>query len=264
VRLRTFAAVAARGRATVAQYVYDWFNASGYVAWGAVPVSPGAGFISTSGIAGVPTVGGGHVFAPGAGGTLEGGFDASGASCPPDRISGVRICSPAWTANIGANLSPIAYAGSTIYTGASNGNLYAFASNGCTMSPCPSPWIGATGGALTAPAVANGLVYVGSADRRLYAFDAAGCGRSACAPIWSMTTHASVSSAPSVANGVVYVGSDDGRLYAVAASGCGTTTCAPLWRSAPGAAIRTAPAIAGGTVSVGRIDGSLTVYRTRT
>jgi outer membrane protein assembly factor BamB len=238
------------------QYVYFPFIAGAYQAWGAISQqSPSNGFISTSGIVGVPTVGGGQVFAQGQGGILEGGFDASGATCPVNPHTNGKICSPGWTVTIGSSMSTIAYTSSALYVGADDDELHAF-------SPTGSPlWVGVTnGGVISSPAVAKGVVYVGSGDGKLYAFNASGCGQTTCAPLWSMATGATILSSPAVANGVVYVGSLDGRLYAANAAGCGKATCTPLWTSAQGAAIHSSPAVADGSVFIGRDDGTLTAY----
>jgi outer membrane protein assembly factor BamB len=261
--LSSISSVAAVGSsAATDHYVYHHFASGSYNGWGALSLDGGGSFISTSGITGSPTVGGGHVFAEGLGGKLFGGFDASGATCPVEPHAMVKLCTAAWTATIGGSLSTAAYTPDALFVGASDHRLYAFAPGGCGAPTCSALWSGETGGAvLSSPAVADGAVYVGSSDGKLYAFPAAGCGSATCSPLWTMATSGAIASSAAVANGVVYIGSDDGRLYAADAHGCAKPTCAALWMSEKGAAVRSSPAVAAGSVYVGRDDGTLVAYR---
>jgi outer membrane protein assembly factor BamB len=248
--------------AATSQYIYMPLHVGAASLWGAVTPGGTLAFISSFGLTGSPTVGGGTVFSEADGGQLQGGFDATGATCPMSHQIQLKICSPTWTATIGASLSTAAYTRTALFIGADDQHLYAFNPAGCGAATCPPLWNGATGGGvLSSPAVANATVYVGSGDGKLYAFPAQGCGAATCSPLWTMTTGGSIISSPAVANGVVYIGSDDGRLYAANAHGCGKPTCAPLWMSGPGAPIHSSPAVAAGTVYIGRNDGTLTAYR---
>ena len=103
-------------------------------------------------------------------------------------------------------LSSPAVAGSRVYVGSNDGNIYALdAATGIKL------WNFTTGDAIwSSPAVADGVVYVGSNDDNVYALDAA-----TGAKLWNYTTGGHVESCPVIDNGTVYVGSDDGNIYAI-------------------------------------------------
>lgn len=162
--------------------------------------------------------------------------------------------------------SPV-IAGSTMYVGAENGNLYAF-----NLKDRSLLWLfHARGGIASTPAVAGGLIYFLSRDGRFHALDA-GTG----APRWTFQTQGEsffsahglygadpatgpapdpwdlYLSSPVVHQGKVYFGSSDERLYALdAASG------KLAWAFKTGGVIHSSPAIGGKMVLVGSWDGVL-------
>ncbi|HEY3676953.1 MAG TPA: PQQ-binding-like beta-propeller repeat protein [Candidatus Tumulicola sp.] len=111
-------------------------------------------------------------------------------------------------------ISSPAIAGSTVYFGSGDRNVYAVDAQTGALR-----WKFATGNVVhAAPAVSNGVVYVGSFDRYLYALDAANG-----ALKWKFETGddplqhnmvGNVSSA-TIADGLVFFGSRDGYFYAL-------------------------------------------------
>jgi hypothetical protein len=118
-----------------------------------------------------------------------------------------RAPEPIWIADTGDKIfSSPTVAGSTLYVGSNDGNLYAF-----DTETGDRRWLYSTGAAVTStPAVSGGRAYVGSNDQRLHAV-AIDSGEQ----LWTFPTGGSVHSSPTVDAGVVYVGSRDNRLYAV-------------------------------------------------
>ena len=148
-----------------------------------------------------------------------------------------------------------AIAGTRLYVGGIDGNLYALdARSGAVI------WRLRTGGRIwSSPAVADGAVYVGSLDGKLYKANAAdGVLR------WAFATDGAaldsgafgydrrtIQSSPSVGDGIAYVGSRNGTLYAVDAER-GTLRWrfdnSVFWSN-------TSPARANGLVYAGNSDG---------
>src|SRR5437868_7109677 len=126
--------------------------------------------------------------------------------------------------------SSAAIAGSTVYEGFDDGDLYAFDTSLNQLKPL---WKGDSARSAPygqwsiqgSPAVADGVVYAGSADGHIYAWNAAGCGgASVCQPIWSARLGDQVYAGPVVANGMVfanYGNGADGTLYAFSLNGLG-------------------------------------------
>lgn len=141
--------------------------------------------------------------------------------------------------------SPV-MAGSTIYIGSGDGNVYAInAATGVVQ------WRHETGAAVAStPAVANGLVFVNGNDGRFRALRADD-GRVA----WSVTTGAAIAlkwgyesgeiytSSPAIEAGVVVFGSQDGHVYALDAA-----TGRQRWRFRAAGRVYASPAIAGQAV----------------
>ena len=141
--------------------------------------------------------------------------------------------------------SPV-MAGSTIYIGSGDGNVYAInAATGVVR------WRHETGAAVAStPAVADGLVFVNGNDGRFRALRADD-GRVA----WSVTTGAAIplkwgyesgeiyTSSPAIEGGVVVFGSQDGHVYALDAA-----TGRQRWRFRTGGRVYASPAIAGQAV----------------
>jgi len=157
----------------------------------------------------------------------------------------------AWAAPTNGNVfSSPAYAGN-IFVGSTDGNLYAFTTNGTLK------WKATTGGPiLSSPAVASGNLYVGSNDGKVYAFTANGALK------WSAVAGGPIVSSPAVANGIVYVGcAGDGKVYAFNASN-GT----PAWSApaATGGLNYSSPAVAKGNVYIGSLDGRVYAFNAAT
>jgi eukaryotic-like serine/threonine-protein kinase len=111
-------------------------------------------------------------------------------------------------------LSSPAIAGSTVYIGSGDQNVYALHAGTGELR-----WRFATGDVVHAsPAVVDGVVYIGSWDRNLYALDA-----SSGQERWKYTTgndtviynQIGIASSAAIANGIVLVGGRDGRFHAV-------------------------------------------------
>ena len=141
--------------------------------------------------------------------------------------------------------SPV-IAGSTIYIGSGDGNLYAI--NGTTGVV---RWRHATGAAVAStPAVTNGLVFINGNDGRFRAVTAAD-GRlawsfAAGAPIplkWGYESGEIYTSSPAIDGSAVVFGSQDGHVYALDAR-----TGRERWRFRTGGRVYASPAIAAGTV----------------
>jgi outer membrane protein assembly factor BamB len=150
--------------------------------------------------------------------------------------------------------SPV-LAGSTIYIGSGDGNVYAInATTGAVR------WRHATGAAVAStPAVANDLVFVNGNDGRVRALRATD-GRL----VWSVATGAPIplkwgyesgeiyTSSPAVDGSTVVVGSLDGHVYALDAR-----TGRERWRFRTGGRVYASPAIAAGTVYAADQVGSV-------
>lgn len=164
----------------------------------------------------------------------------------------------AWKGHYGDNATSeagVVVAGGFAYVAGFDGNLSAFAMDGCGAPSCEPQWQGHTKNGITGtPAVAGDVVLVGSADHFLYAFASGGCGGARlCPPLWKgRLQDAVVDSSPAVAGGIVYIGDYGGRLSAFALRGCGRAVCDPLWVGRGGRhEVLGAPAVADGTVFVG-------------
>lgn len=173
-----------------------------------------------------------------------------------------------WSIDLHAEISasPV-IAGATLYAGAENGNLSAYA-----LPERSLKWLfHSRGGIASTPAVAAGLVYFLSRDGHFYALDAA-----TGAPRWTFQTLGEAVfsaygmyglngapqpvpdpwdfylSSPVVDEGKVYFGSSDAHVYALdAASG------KLLWAFKTGGVVHSSPAISKGTLLVGSWDGVL-------
>ena len=122
------------------------------------------------------------------------------------RVSERTFTAEGWDSWDAGTWSSPAVADGTVYTGSSDGHVYAVdAATGAEK------WRFKTRGDVwTAPAVANGVVYFGSYDTHLYAVDAA-----TGAEKWRYKTSYRIRSSPAVIGRVVVFGSKDGNLVAV-------------------------------------------------
>jgi hypothetical protein len=205
-------------------------------------------------------------------------FDAAGPSARCTTASGVKTCTPKWTAsgvNTAQNLAPPAFANGRVYAGGVRGSNKVSVFNVATCSAnggCTPEWTtSAGGGGVT---VAGGSLYSGGAGY-LYAFDANGitnCPVSpsgkVCGPRWRYELYTGIDTLPAIANGIVYSGAHgsgvtvplllgafpaDGSGCPIPTMGPPTRTCSALWTSSvPGAGgEKSAPAVANGIVFVG-------------
>ena len=102
-----------------------------------------------------------------------------------------------------------AVAGSVVYVGSDDGNLYALATQTGELL-----WKYETAGPVwSSPVVGGPRIYVGSDDGTLYALDAV-----AGYPIWRHPTRGSILTSPAIGDGLVYVSSHDQQLYALDAA----------------------------------------------
>jgi outer membrane protein assembly factor BamB len=148
-----------------------------------------------------------------------------------------------WDASTGGGISSSpSVANSVIYTGSSDGMLYAFnATTGSTL------WKFSTGRQInSSPAVTRTAVYFGSQDSKIYAVDIQG------RQLWSVLTGDMIDSSPTVANGIVYIGSNDYNLYALDA-----TSGKILWTRNTRYFIRSSPAVSNRIVYIGSPDTQL-------
>ena len=122
------------------------------------------------------------------------------------RVSEREFTAEGWDSWDAGTWSSPAVVDGTVYTGSSDGHLYAVdAATGVER------WRFKTKGDVwVAPAVANGIVYFGSYDTHLYAVDAA-----TGAEVWRYKTPYRIRSSPAVIGRVVVFGSKDGNLHAV-------------------------------------------------
>ena len=163
------------------------------------------------------------------------------------------------------NSAPVIENGLAFF-GDTNGELYAFAANGCGQSACEPVWKALLmgGGIYSSPAVVDGTVYIGtsSVEGALYALDAAGCGTPFCIPLWQSPPLSILDSSPAVANGVVYVGvyGPQPGVYAFDKDGCGSSICEPLWYGQTEDFVDNSPAVANGVVYVGDNAGKLYAF----
>jgi eukaryotic-like serine/threonine-protein kinase len=151
-----------------------------------------------------------------------------------------------------------AVAGSMVFIGSEDGNLYSLDKLTGVLR-----WKFSTGGEITSsPAVVNGILYFTGEDSTLYALDAED-GKEK----WEFKTGAALPfqiaesypatwdyyvSSPLVADGRVYIGSGDGNLYAIdSASG------KQNWKFKTEGRVRTTPALFENTLYFGSFDGNL-------
>jgi outer membrane protein assembly factor BamB len=221
-----------------------------------------------------PAVGSGSLFVV-SGGALA-AYDASGKVCvppssvPPSELEEYEnatgfpeVCTPLWSAATGgAVVASATVAGTEMYVGSSNGQVYAFPAAGCGSSECEPDWTGNVGGAITTSvAVSSTTVFVASSDGELSAFPVGGCGSATtCGPTWTGTVGGSLS-APTVAGSLVYVTSSTGVLSAFPAGGCGTAACGPSWQATLHAPSDTAPAVGNGVIFVTDTHHDLYAFR---
>jgi hypothetical protein len=229
-------------------------------------------FTTVSSPSSPPAVGAGSLFVV-SGGALA-AYDASGKVCvppsvPPSELEQYEnatgfpeVCTPLWSAATGGSVVGSAtVAGSEMYVGSSNGQVYAFPAGGCGSSECEPDWTGNAGGAITTSvAVSSTTVFAASSDGELSAFPVGGCGSGTCAPTWTGTIGGSLS-APTVAGSLVYVTSSTGVLSALPAGGCGATTCGPSWQATLHAPSDTAPAFGNGVIFVTDTHHDLYAFR---
>jgi outer membrane protein assembly factor BamB len=134
----------------------------------------------------------------------------------------------------------------TIYTGMTDGRLYATYPNGSTR------WSYQTGGPVYSPPSvdAAGVVYMGSEDEHIYAVNPDGTLK------WRFNVGDDVRSRPAIApDGTVVVGSDDNYIYALNPDGT------LLWRYRTGADVVGSAAIgADGSVYIGSRDSTLYAF----
>jgi hypothetical protein len=230
-------------------------------------------FTTFAGPSSPPAVGDGSLFV--ASGGPVGAYDASGKDCvppssvPPSELEEYEnatgfpeVCSPLWSAETEGTVAASAtVAGTEMYVGDSDGQVYAFPAAGCGSSACEPAWTGTAGGTITTSVAVNSTtVFVASSDGVLSAFPVGGCGSSTCAPIWTGTVGGSLS-APTVAGSLVYVTSSTGALMAFPAGGCGAATCGPSWQATLHAPSDTAPAVGNGVIFVTDTHHDLYAFR---
>jgi PQQ-like domain len=230
-------------------------------------------FTTASSASSPPSIGAGSLFVVSSGALSA--YDASGTVCTPP--SGVppaeleayenatgfpEVCTPLWYPVTGSNVVASAtVAGTEMYVGDSDGQVYAFPAAGCGGTACEPDWTGTAGGDITTSvAVSATTVFVASSDGVLSAFPVGGCGSSTCAPTWTGTVGGSLS-APTVAGSLVYVTSSTGVLTALPADGCGAATCGPSWQATLRAPSDTAPAAGNGVVFVTDTHHDLYAFR---
>ena len=181
-------------------------------------------------------------------------------SAPIEEFKGVK-----WKFHTdGKVYSSPAVAGSVVYVGSTDGNLYAV-----DLASGTQKWkFGAKSRITSSPAVANGLVYFVAYDGCLYAINAAdgqlkwkfetgGERRYAGTHIHGAQPASETMpdpfdfylSSPAVWNGAVFFGSGDGNIYSVNAA-AGTVN----WKFKTGDVVHASPAIADGTLFVGSWD----------
>jgi outer membrane protein assembly factor BamB len=166
-------------------------------------------------------------------------YDSVGAHLSAMKVAGSAVWSRSIGTVGGTEYSAPVVAGTSVYVGSLNGNLYAF--NASTGAPV---WTFAAGGAIhSSPAVSGGIVYVGSQNGTLWAINAT-TGKK----VWSVVGGGAVESSPAVVGGTVYVGFDNSAVGAYNAS-----TGAKVWLDTFSFAtvFRTSPAVAGGVVYIG-------------
>jgi hypothetical protein len=239
----------------------------------ALNASTGAQLFTTfSSPSGPPAVGAGSLFV-GSGGAL-GAYDASGKDCvppsvPPSELEEYEqatgfpeVCVPLWSAATeGTVTASAAVAGTEMYVGDSDGQVYAFPAAGCGSSECEPDWTGMAGGSITTSvAVGSTRVFVASSNGTLSAFPVGGCGSATCAPMWTASVGGSLS-APTLAGSLVYVTSSTGLLTAFPVGGCGAATCGPAWQATLHAPSDTAPAAGHGLIFVTDTDHDLYAFR---
>jgi outer membrane protein assembly factor BamB len=152
-----------------------------------------------------------------------------------------------WSASTGGSVSSSpSVANGIVYTGSSDGMLYAFSAT--TGNPL---WKFSTGSQInSSPAVTRTAVYIGSQDSKIYAIDA-----QRGQQLWPVLTGDIVDSSPTVANGIVYIGSNDYNLYALdAISG------KVLWTGYTRDHVFSSPAIVNGVVYIASWDSKVYAF----
>jgi outer membrane protein assembly factor BamB len=149
-----------------------------------------------------------------------------------------------WPFAAGAVTSAPLAADSSVYFGASNGELY-----GASFSPLDSAkdvyWHFAADGAIQGTPVYSGeTIYTATASGNVYALDM-GAGTQS----WTLPVGSPVRGGPALRDGVLYVGCDDGYLYAI-----DTSTGTVRWRHQTGGAIQSPILVVGHLVYFGSLD----------
>lgn len=102
------------------------------------------------------------VFAGSSDGTLQ-AFDAAACAVSPS-------CEPAWRGTVGAHVGTPAVANGVVYVGSADGQVHAFAANGCGAATCEPLWSASVPGAPVTTIVANGRVIVQTATGEVSSF----------------------------------------------------------------------------------------------
>lgn len=138
-----------------------------------------------------------------------------GFASPQDKFAGLFAFDPVtgqelWRVQIDNTLilAAPAYAGGTVYFGASSGQVYAVDAATRTFKP---GWSFKAGEAIWgSPLVIGERVYVPAMDHHLYCLDA-----NTGQVVWDFEAGAALAAQPSPSNGTLYQGAFDGRVYAV-------------------------------------------------
>lgn len=138
-----------------------------------------------------------------------------GFASPQDKFAGLFAFDPVtgqelWRVQIDNTLilAAPAYAGGTVYFGASSGQVYAV--DAATRAFKPG-WSFKAGEAIWgSPLVIGERVYVPAMDHHLYCLDA-----NTGQEMWDFEAGAALAAQPSPSNGTLYQGAFDGRVYAV-------------------------------------------------
>jgi outer membrane protein assembly factor BamB/tRNA A-37 threonylcarbamoyl transferase component Bud32 len=242
------------------------FSTSGSLRWKYAPFGGTVyGFIVAGGM--VYAAGGQTVYAlqPSNGGvawhfttsnTINTGLAAAGgtvyAANNDNLVYAIRSGNQVWQKTVGQageNLfgAQLAVGDGDLFTGASDGNVYALQAAGGAPS-----WKFPTSNAVRGgPVVTGGVVYAGGSDGNVYAVGVADGHQR-----WKFETRNEVVGAPVVSNSVVYVADASGDIYALRASDRRL-----LWQYATGKSVQTSLAVAGNVVYAGDTDGGLWAVR---
>ena len=144
---------------------------------------------------------------------------------------------------IGAIVGTPVVTGNTLYTGSSDGKLYAI-----DTAYGEKRWEFDTGGKIwTSPSVEDGVIYVSNYDRKLFAVSSTDG-----TLIWQTELSSSIASSPAVSGDSIYVGTFDNHLYAI-----DKTNGKERWSFEGGNWFWSTPVVKEGMVYAGCLDNKL-------